>query len=133
VASGVTIVTGAEGAGSTYLALMFAEFSGAKMISPTDGSVSAVTSSTTLADSGSLTPSQSGDLLIAVSLDDSDTNPGSAGAGFNLITSGYGATASAVGLMLEYQVYNSKAPVRGQFSYTVSANLPTTLSAFKVQ
>jgi len=131
--AGVTTVTGAEGAGSTYLALMFAEFSGAKTVSPADGSVSAVSMGTTIADSGNLTPTQSGDILIAVSLDDGDSNPGSAGAGFNLITSGYGATATVMGLMLEYQVYNSMAPVRGKFTYAVSANLPIIMSAFKVQ
>ena len=73
------------------MSAIFSEYANVELDAPLDG-YAGQTVTSTLGDSGPLTPTAPGDPLVVVGDDDQDTTTGVAGSGFTLITPGIFAT-----------------------------------------
>lgn len=125
--AGTTSVS-ATAAGNQWVSVSFSEYSGVNTSDPLDGTVNAIPYGKT-ADSGAFSPNQSGDLIVCITLNDYDTSVPTVGSGFTLLQQ-Y-PTGTYVGLGAQYQIYNSLSPVNCTMTYTVNADMPTILAAFK--
>ncbi len=124
--AGATSVTITPSSNS-WLSAIYAEFSGVNATTPTDGSVGAAPTSTKNADSGALTPTQSGDLLVCVAMDNSDGSVGVSGAGYTSL-GGYGDANNPI--TMEFRIYNNTSAIHGTMTFGVTFTLPTILGAF---
>ncbi|MBS1960685.1 MAG: choice-of-anchor D domain-containing protein [Bdellovibrionales bacterium] len=132
-AAGVTSVSIAKDVGNSmyYLAGVFSEYAGIVAASPLDGYVTAAPNST-VGDSGALTPTQAGDLLVVVADNDSVGSTATAGTGFTLTTPGM-STVEGQGCYMEDRYYPGVSSVHGTFNFTASYPIPTAMAAFKHQ
>jgi alpha-tubulin suppressor-like RCC1 family protein len=124
-------VTAVSVGGDGYVAAIFSEYANVDIYNPLDTYVSALSLSTTTADSGALTPAGKGELLVVVADDDANNvNPGAAVSPFKLITAGI-ATTTAEGVASEYYVDGASAAIHGTMTFVASYNLPIAMAAFR--
>jgi hypothetical protein len=127
--AGVGTVTVAAG-GETQISASFSEYSGVQNSPPiTDGYVTSTTS-TSNANSGSLTPTVSGDLLYCAGTNIDTSQAGSMSASYTNVVN-YTNSASVLGLDAGYQVYASTASKNCTISWGTVFNSPIALVAFK--
>lgn len=130
--SGTTSVNLSISGGQAFAIITFAEFAGVKSSGSLDVCASALTSNTNTPTSGPLTPSQTGELLFMISLDDNSTGGvPTAGSGFTLLSQrASGATQSGIGA--QYLIYASTTSVSGTQTWpAASGNSIGLMCAFK--
>jgi hypothetical protein len=137
--AGVTSITLTHGTGSFYMSGSFAEF--ANIAGVVDSYMSAVTTTATMGDSGPLSPTAAGDVVVAIGYNDKDATQGVPGTGYTLITPGYGTDQngcttlvhpiSCQGLASEYRILGAPAQTHATFTWQSPGNLPVAAVAFR--
>jgi len=112
------------------IGISYGEFSGVNQTSPTDGAPAAAVPSSTIADSGALTPTQTGDLLVVMSYNDTATAVPVHGVGFTSMAQIIPNT-TAQGVGTEYEIDAAAAAIHGKMTWNTSAPVPTIMGAFK--
>lgn len=110
ITNGPRKITGTLSVASNWTAFKITEFYNVASASPVDASTSNVVAGTSLT-AGSMTPSQTGDLIYMVGWQDSATALSqrmTAGTGFSLVP---GSTNSYDGSYAQYRVYASTSPI----------------------
>lgn len=118
---------------ATYPAIAASSWSGVKTASPYDVENGGNGTITTSAATGSVTPSEDGELLIAAVSNDQPGAPGSptVNNSFTILDSTVNVDSQAFGLAVAYRVQATAAAINPTITWTASADYAAAIASFK--